>query len=261
MLFDSRGNPLGCFIPDTLEGFILSNNATTPNTDIDVSPGVASSQIGAGAFHFVLGGPITKRLQSSGSWSAGSGGNALDTGAIAVSTFYHIFLIQNLLTGATDIIATTSATTPRIPAGYTGLRRIGAIRTDSSGNILPFLQFGDEFRFKTVILDVNVATLGTTRVLFPLTVPTGLRVSAVFTVGQSSGTVGNIVGLCCPDDTDETAGNNPTIRATVVSSFIYVGPVVLPTDTLAQIAARAGNASTTLNIVTRGWIDPRGRIR
>jgi len=80
---------------------------------------------------------MTKTLQSSGSWTAGTNQNGLDTGARANSTWYNIFQIVKNTNNTSDILYSTSRTAPTVPSGYTLVAWIGRIRTDASGNIDP----------------------------------------------------------------------------------------------------------------------------
>lgn len=74
--------------------------------------------------------------------SAASGLNGLDTGSLAASTWYSVWVIGNGTTVAG--LLSMSATAPTLPAGYTYSARIGWIRTDGSANKYPlgFTQHG-----------------------------------------------------------------------------------------------------------------------
>ena len=80
---------------------------------------------------------IRKKIQLSGSWTAGDTNNGLDTGVRTASTFYRTYVIQNTTTSAYDILFVASGSTPTIPAGYTnlGLMDYALIRTNSSNII------------------------------------------------------------------------------------------------------------------------------
>jgi len=80
---------------------------------------------------------ITKKIQASGVWTAGSGANGLDTGARAANTFYRTYVVQNNSTLAYDIVFSASYLSPTIPSGYTnlGLLDYALIRTNNSNNI------------------------------------------------------------------------------------------------------------------------------
>ena len=70
-----------------------------------------------------------------------AGANGLDTGTEANSTWYYLWLISNGLFNVRGLLS-LSATAPTLPAGYPYKLRIGAVRNDSSGNLIPFWQDG-----------------------------------------------------------------------------------------------------------------------
>jgi len=73
--------------------------------------------------------------------------NALDTGTLAASTWYSVWVIWN---GATTAgLLSLSATAPTLPSGYTHKARVGWIRTDASGNKYPlaFKQSGRRVQY------------------------------------------------------------------------------------------------------------------
>lgn len=80
---------------------------------------------------------IRKKIQLSGSWTAGDTNNGLDTGVRTASTFYRTYVIQNTTTSAYDILFVASGSTPTIPDGYTnlGLMDYALIRTNASNII------------------------------------------------------------------------------------------------------------------------------
>ena len=113
----------------------LSNQITIAfngTTQMDIGAGIVNYDNGSGQ---LLCTASTKTLQSSGSWTAGSGQNGLDTGARANSTWYNIFVIVKNADNTSDILFSLSRTAPTVPTGYTLVAWIGAIKTDASGNI------------------------------------------------------------------------------------------------------------------------------
>lgn len=74
--------------------------------------------------------------------TAGTGANGLDSGALAASTWYSVWVIHNGTTAAA--LMSLSATTPTMPSGYTHKVRVGWIRTDGTANKFPlaFKQYG-----------------------------------------------------------------------------------------------------------------------
>ena len=135
--------------------YFLSQKATKSvlgvaylNNPISVANNVASPNdvlgFGAGTFITSAGNQIylpaiTKKIQASGAWTAGTGQNGLDTGARTASTFYRTYVIQNNTTLAYDILFIASGSTPVIPSGYTNLGIIdyAFIRVNASTNIAP----------------------------------------------------------------------------------------------------------------------------
>jgi hypothetical protein len=140
-----------------------------------------------------------------------------------------------------------------MPTNYTKKRRIGSVMTDGSGHILVFSQNGDEFLWDTSFADVDVTNLGTSAVLYGLTVPTGVKVNAIISVNTAGS---NTIFLSSPDQSDQAA--SMTILTTQGIAVASMGN--LRTNTNAQIRARAQAASTYLLIDTNGWIDTRGRF-
>jgi len=131
----------------------IVNNVSNPNTQMDIGACNVNYDNGGGQ---LLCQAITKTLQSSGSWTAGTNQNGLDTGARANSTYYNIFEIVKNSDNTSDILYSTSRTAPTVPAGYTLVAWIGAIRTDASGNIdqkysIIRTRFGQIARFQTGI--------------------------------------------------------------------------------------------------------------
>lgn len=124
----------------TTQGISYLNNLVQPVHD-GTSPNDTVGFVG-GTFTTSAGNQIylptiIKKIQSSGTWTAGTGQNGLDTGARAASTFYRTYVIQNNSTGAYDILFSTSATSPTVPSGYTnlGIMDYALIRVNGSTNI------------------------------------------------------------------------------------------------------------------------------
>lgn len=108
-------------------GLKLSNNATTPNTKLDVAIGNCLDS--TGVFQMTLSTALTIN-------AATTGFNALDTGTLAASTVYKVFLIGDPVSlQATGCVLSTS-TTPTLPTGYSVYTVIGYVTTDSSAHFL-----------------------------------------------------------------------------------------------------------------------------
>lgn len=87
-----------------------------------------------------------------------SGVNGLDTGELAPSTWYAVWVISNGTTIAA--LGSISETAPKLPPGYTYAGRVGWVRTDSSANRYPLsmVQVGKSAQYK-LVASSNVTNL------------------------------------------------------------------------------------------------------
>lgn len=71
------------------------------------------------------------------------GANGLDTGAIAATKLYYIYVIIDIMGFSPPAcLASVSATAPVMPKGYGAKRIVGYLMTDGSSNFLLNFQFG-----------------------------------------------------------------------------------------------------------------------
>lgn len=129
-----------------LNGLLLSNDATTPNTKLDVAAGICRDS------NNVIDMNLGNYLGLSGVGTANSstvinfsvnGLNGLDTGSIAASTFYYIFVVADSSNkNPTGALASLSATAPTLPFGYDSIRLIGCCLTDGSSHLLKYYTAG-----------------------------------------------------------------------------------------------------------------------
>jgi len=240
----------GAVLRSYLAGLGLSNNTGSPNTKIDVAAGVCSDATNAQML----------TLSAGTIDGATVGANGLDAGSLANATWYHVFAIGKA-DGTTALLASTSVGSPAMPSGYTLKRRIGSFRTNGSAQILAFAQNGDEFLWATPPTDVSAATLGTTSTLYPLTVPPGVTVNALFAGSATSG--GNVSVLVqspvIPAQSLSTQGAGSKLIVVSATGNGAGGQFNIRTDTSRNIRAVASANSVTLSIQTDGWIDRRGR--
>ncbi|MBP2233406.1 hypothetical protein J2847_006744 [Azospirillum agricola] len=250
-------------LPGYLYGLTLANNAASPNTVIDVSAGVASD--GANAFLIQIPTVTSKTIQPSGAWSAGNGGNGLDTGSRASNTWYHVFLIRADSDGAGDILFSTSFASPTMPSGYTARRRIGSVRTDASANILGFSQIGDEFIWSNAAPDaISVTNVSTTSVLYALSVPPDVSVLARLRAYyyNSQATAQCVIRSPYENSSQNTTFVSGSGHSLSSKPSVYDASAELLVRTnsarqVAVIADRSGNSD--FDIRTVGWFDDRGR--
>jgi hypothetical protein len=247
------------FFQGYLGGLTTSFNSTTI---LNIAPGVCVSD--DNTTQMKLASAFTK---TTGAWAVGTGNGGLDTGSVANSSGYFVYVIERTDTGVVDVLLSLSATTPTMPANYTKKRRIGWIRTDGSAAILSFVQDGDLFQWAASVADVSAANPGTTAVLRTLTVPVGINVQAIFqSIVASSSTDQVVVRYSDLATNDETPSGTNADSGNGANQAGGVDPFAsrmqVRTNTSAQIRSRinVSSASVTLNIRTLGWIDTRGRF-
>lgn len=239
-------------------GLTLSNNVSDAVNDIDVAAGAAADSTNIDMM--VLAASITKRLDAA--WAVGTNQGGLDTGSIADTT-YHMFLIKRSDTGVTDVLFSASATAPTMPANYTYKRRIGSIMR-IAGSIKAFKQVGDRFAWDVGVNDVaGLNNPGTAAVTRTLTVPTGIVVDAWFSDIENNQSNNRYILWTSLDQADTV----PSVTAYTMFPQLSAGnltagvEIYLKTNTSGQVRYRssASGASDNTSVVTKGWIDTRGR--
>ncbi len=192
-------------------------------------------------------------------WAVGSANGALDTGAIASTTWYHVYLIKRVDTSVVDILISLSATSPTLPTSYTLFRRIGSMLTDGSSHWVAFTQVGDLFIWVAPFGDLSSVTIGVSLTLETLTVPTNVSVGAIGRTKWSAGTSGNAVATVL--SVSETGGGAGTgMTSWVVGSTLGAfGFYNIQTNLNGQIYFIADQAACSLTESTDGWVDSRGK--
>ena len=136
-------------------GLITSNDTDTDH-DVNITAGAVRDATDAAGM--VLSSEITKQIDAA--WAVGDDAGGLDTGAVANTTLYAVWLIRDPTNLIVDALLSTSFTAPTMPTNYTQKRLIGAVKTDGSANIIGFTQVGDYFRYTgDIIEDVDDNTI------------------------------------------------------------------------------------------------------
>ncbi len=112
----------------------LSKNLRSSSTGASTNIAITADEIVVQTTAFAY---VTLRSVSLTVALTASGANGLDTGAVAGSTIYHKWVIYNPTTATVAGLASTSATAPTMPAGYTYKARVGFIATDGTANKYP----------------------------------------------------------------------------------------------------------------------------
>lgn len=257
---DANGSPVACTnLTDTavdLRGYIAGlglSNAADADHDITIAAGTCRDS--TNAYTLTLASALTKQIDAA--WAAGTNAGGLDTGSVANSTFYYIFLIRKDSDGSIDALFSASATAPTMPEGYTYFRRIGALVTDGSANIRNGAWNGDTFTYNTKINDrASAALANTNRTVGTLSVPPNTTALLVLQFQTASGA--GFVNLGPTTDAD--------IAPTAATDSMYnFGTALAPSyrevraDASSQIYFRGNSTNAYIGIQTLGWIDTRGR--
>ncbi len=130
---------------NAIGGLITSNDSGDTDHDIAIAPGIARSADDTANLR--LASILTKQIDAV--WAVGDDAGGLDAApVVAADTLYAVWLIKNPTSGIVDALFSLDFAAPTMPAGYTLKRLIGAVKTkDSSANIVPYLQSGDQFTY------------------------------------------------------------------------------------------------------------------
>jgi hypothetical protein len=130
----------------------LKASATGLSANISVSADEIAVENGSNAYQTLRAIALTISGAASGV------ANGLDTGALAINTWYSVWVIWNGATAAG--LLSLSPTAPTMPGGYTHKARVGWIRTDASGSKFPlgFVQYGRSTQY-VVAAGSNVTAL------------------------------------------------------------------------------------------------------
>lgn len=242
----------------TLSPIRVSNNSSDSNNYMDFTAGVANFSDGSQATFNSTNGSLGAVF--------GSGAGMLDTGTKQANKIYYLFVVQNPTTGILKPLASASYSNPTMPSGYTKKCYRGALKTDSSGNIL-----GGGYNYNTdgsyifnylkrqFDVTVNGATGDTAT--YSISVPAKYGITANLIGCGNTGTAPGDVIRANFDSiyTDLTIGTSSeeadlssigdAMRYSRLSKLVYA-----PT---AQVKVYFAQASTTrsLRIITAGWID------
>lgn len=206
---------------------------------------------------------LSAYTKTTSAWAVGSGNGSLDTGTIANSTWYHVWLIRRSDTGIVDVLVSTSATAPTMPGSgaYDQKRRIGSMLTDGSAQWVAFTQVGDRFIpsanvQETNFYNVSIPTSATLAAL--IGIPTGVSVLAQLRLQITGGGSANSILFQSPYEASAIASTGNLTTFANASANNGVEFQVL-TNTSAQVRWSSGASGGTSYLYSVGWIDRRGR--
>lgn len=250
-----------------LFGLVMSNGTDATN-DIDFTTGECRDS--TNAVKMIYSSAIAGK-QLDANWAAGAAAGMRNSGVAIANTTYHIYAVCKASGANPDYYAHTSTTVATVitalqaetgGSAYIYARRIGSI-VRSGATIVAFVQNGDEFLWKVPAADALTANPGTAAITLALSVPTGVKFNALFTLEIHSSTV-DLFALATSLDQTDTAPSSTVHDFFIENLTVQSGSsrLNLRTNTSAQIRYRlsASDADATAVVTTHGWIDTRGRL-
>jgi len=190
-----------------IDGLQLTNDATSPDTIVNVAAGQARDS--ENVMDLVLAASVDVDISINGL-------NGLDTGSAANNTLYYVYIIGDESGySPTGCILSTSATGPLMPTGttpgsYSSYRMIGCMRTDGSADLLLGKWFGNHCE-RTFMYDTGLSVLsaGASATLAAVSlanaVPAFASTSVIMSVSFTAATAADDVNLV-PFDSSGAAG-------------------------------------------------------
>jgi hypothetical protein len=219
------------------QGLIIKNDSTTPNTKIDINSSfsqiVTSLNVGIDRSGISL---VLNALTN--------GANGLDTGSLAASTWYYVWLIDNGSTTAS--LLSLSSTSPTLPSGYIYSCRVGAVLTSSSTQFFRTLQKGNRVQYVTTSGSNTPSYPQIVSSIFTYIPPTSTTLRAIAQVSGSGGVVST-----------ETIGANAVEPIITATAYVAVGDggesVSSYGEILLESSSISVNGSGSAFVV--GWVD------
>jgi hypothetical protein len=244
----------------------IANNADDSEHDLDFPAGNAQAINGSGVYRV---GALTKRIDET--WVAGNDAGALDTGTVANNTPYYIYTIENLTTGAGDILYTASVPTvgskaysgANMPSGWGNESYIGACHTDGSANIRQGIwRYGEkEYRFEynigSAIVDVSVTSItSANRTFYSLSCPAGSRAIFSFVIDTTKANNGQkLIYLTNNLQADSNAVANIIWVQGAIENVNYSQYYEKQLGSNNQIGIRGSATDPDISINTIGWTE------
>lgn len=240
----SKAFPYSSFIPFYFNGLGLSNDATSPLTVLDVAPGSCLDSTGT----FQLSLPLAVKINA-----ANVGLNGLDTGVLAASKVYAVYLVCDPVTqqasGAMISLAYGAGNAPLLPYGYSAYALIGYVTTDSSIHFLKGYWSDNDAARRVFTYDVFISVGSTsteaayTNVDLTKFVPLVNNLRTQIYASIVPGVAGNFLSL--------QGGNATGAQALVVGQATSVASTAT-VNVLAQTVSLASVPSPVINYKNSG---------
>lgn len=237
----AKAFPYSSFIPFYFNGLGISNNSTTPNTSLNVAAG--SCLDSTGTFQLTLSSAVVISAIANGL-------NGLDTGSLAASTVYKVYVVADPVTQQASGAMISASSTPLLPFGYSAYALIGYVTTDASSHfLLGYWSDNDsarrEFTYDAPIIALSAGTqTGYTGVALTAFVPPVANTSVYMYMLFAANAAGNVANL---------QGYNST--GDQVSLIAPVATGVANTTELVHVLAQLNSAAPSIKYkITAGTL-------
>lgn len=228
-------------------GFGLSNDASSPNTIVDVAAGMANDHTNT---LMIVGSACKVNM-------AASGAGGIDAGSVGSYTWWAILAING--TSGTSCMATKetagSPISPTMPGGYAYYRYVGSVFAQAGTTYLAaFKQYGQRFYWASGTTDLNTSGAATATTAITLTVPLSINVFPILDqVRYKGASASDCLTL---SSGPSTGGSYTYVCAQVTAQWVSANISDLVTDTSARLQYAGTTSSDSVLIQTGGWIDP-----
>lgn len=190
-----------------------------------------------------------------------TGINGLDTGAIAASKFYGIYIIYNPTSNLFNTLASLNLTTPTtLPSGYTAYALMAVVPTNSSAQIRAgYNAFGRTCSFQEINIVTGHATVSSLASLSVAAAVPSIAKSVNGVMGNTSGIVSGYTTIGVASDASGTGAQNEVPVATGSTIFspyhscaAFMNLQLITPQTIYWAGA-ASDGSSTLRLGVTGY--------
>jgi hypothetical protein len=249
-----------------INGLLISNDVTTPNTVLDIAAGQCRDS--NNIMDMVLGDFLNEETGTPNSVTllnaAVNGINGLHTGSLVLSTVYAVYVIGDSSNKKpTGTILSANQTVPYLPFGYDSYRKIGYWATDASVHFLAGYYSISSIGVRTFYYDAPQATAITaghattyTNVNLIKWVPVVNNIEVWLSTSYVPATAGNSLKLQAGNAvgdaitiTGQVAAVAVTSNSKVLSQNVTISSVISPV-----VNYKESNASDAVAINVAGFV-------
>jgi len=246
---------------------VISNDATTPNTVLNVSAGIMRDS--SNTYDLILGnynGQVNAKSTANVVTvvnAAVKGLNGLDTGSLLASKVYYVYMIADPVSGLTSGVVLSLAVPsvgPLLPFGYSAYRLIGYAVTDASSHFLKMYNAGNS-NARRLTYDTPQSTsisAGAATAYFGIDlssfIPT-LPINQIVQINYSyiPATAGNKLSLQPANATGAAQVITGQVATVSVSGTVDVNAQIVSAGTTPEINYKVGNSSDFADINVAGF--------